>query len=120
MPEIRAGVAAPLLVEVDTAAADDRHRHQELRRLEAGAVDDDVDVVLDAVVGDHARRGDLADGFGDEVDVVALERARPHAVVAQHALRAHGIVGHDLRDEVGAIGELGLEVRGEEARASCR
>ena len=54
--QIRAGVATPLFVEVDAVAADDRHRHEELRRLEAGAVDDDVDGVLDAVVGDHGAR----------------------------------------------------------------
>ena len=53
--EVRAGVAVPLLVQVDAAAAGDLHRREELRRLEAGAVDDHVDVVLVAVGGDDAR-----------------------------------------------------------------
>ena len=41
--EVRPGVAGPVLVQVDAAAAGHRHRGEELRRLEPGAVDDHVD-----------------------------------------------------------------------------
>ena len=49
--EVGARVAVPALVQVGAAAAGDLHRRQELRGVEARAVDDDVDLVLDAVGG---------------------------------------------------------------------
>ena len=60
-PEVGPGVAVPPLVEVDAVAPMHPHRRQELRRLEAGAVDDDVDLVLHAVGGADALLGDLLD-----------------------------------------------------------
>ena len=54
-PEVGTRLAVPARVQIDTVTPVHRHRRQELRRLEAGAVDDDVDLVLDAVVGAHAR-----------------------------------------------------------------
>ena len=71
--EVGPGVAAPLLVEVHPADAGDRHRREELRRLEPGAVDDDVDLVLDAVGRPDAGLGDLGDASGDQLDVLAGE-----------------------------------------------
>src|SRR5205085_2191026 len=78
--DIRACVALPMFVQVDAVASRDRHRGQEFRGLEPGPVDDDVDVVRDAVDGDNAGRRDLAYRVGDELDVLALQRARPYAV----------------------------------------
>src|SRR4029450_5437675 len=49
--EVRARVARPLLVQLDTAAAADLHGRQEPGRLETGAVDDDVDGVFFPVSG---------------------------------------------------------------------
>ena len=40
---------------------------------------------------------DLADRVGDQLHVVALQRARPHAVVAQQPLRAGRVRRHHLR-----------------------
>ena len=54
--EVRAGVAVPLLVQVDAVAALHRHRREELRRLVAGAVEDDVGLVHRAVGHHDARR----------------------------------------------------------------
>ena len=59
--EVGAGVAVPALVEVDAAAADDLHRREELRRLEAGAVEQHVELVQLAVDRDDALGHDLLD-----------------------------------------------------------
>ena len=59
--EVGACVAGPPLVEVDAADARDLHRREELRRLEAGAVDEHVELVLHAVDGADALLGDLLD-----------------------------------------------------------
>ena len=80
--EVGPGVAAPLLVELDAAAAEDAHRGDEVRGGEARAVDEDVGRVLDAVGRAHARRGDGGERRRDELDVVAGERGGPAPVVA--------------------------------------
>src|SRR5690606_27353921 len=80
--EVGAGLALPVLVQVDAVPPGHLHRGEELRGGEAGPVDDHVDVVGRAVDGDDAARGDLPDAGGDQAHVVPLQRARPHAVVA--------------------------------------
>ena len=49
---------------------------------------------------------DLADRVGHQRDVVARQRARPHAVVAQQALGARRVGRDHVREQVGPVGEL--------------
>ena len=55
-------------------------------------------------------RRDLADRFGVQLDVLALQRARPHAVVAQQPFGARRIARQDLLAEIRAVGELAVEI----------
>ena len=103
-----------MLVQVDAVAPGHLHRREELRSLEARSVDNHVDLVLDAVGGDDARGRDLPNRLGDQLHVVAFQRARPHAVVAQKPLRARRVARHDLSEEVGPVGELGAQVSGQQ------
>ena len=104
--EIRPGVTCPLLVQIESVTTRDPHRRQEVRGLITGAVDDDVDIVLMAVRHQDSRRVDLAERIGDQLHVVALERACPDAVVAHDPLRADRIVGRHLFEQVGPVAEL--------------
>src|SRR6202044_2754341 len=62
---------APHAVQVDTVAAGDGHRPQHVGVPKPGGVDDHIDVVDFAVLGDDAAGRDLPDRRADQVDVVA-------------------------------------------------
>ena len=72
--------------------------------MEAGAEDDRVRRVVDAVVGDEAVRHDPGDAGGDHVDVRPGER-RPVVVGDQHPLAAHRVAGGELVPQV-RVGDL--------------
>ncbi len=57
---------------------------------------------------------DLGDAAREQADVVALERPRPHAVVADHPLGAGRVGGGARLEQVGPVGELALQVLGEQ------
>src|SRR3954452_4646032 len=82
------GLEAVLLKEaLEVLAADagrlDRGHVAGLEDLEAGGEDEDVDVMLDAVAGLHAGRGDLLDRRRLQRDVVAVERRQVLVVEAR-------------------------------------
>ena len=93
--EMGARAALPAPLQVPPAAPVHLQRQHELVRLEAGAVDDAVDLALDAVGGDGAALADALDVLGDQLDVRALQRRQP-VRREQDALAAEGIVGPDL------------------------
>ena len=115
--EVRPSVAVPLLVQVDAGPTGDLHRRQEGGGLESRAVDEHVDLVFASVGRADASRCDLGDLLADQFDVVALERPRPDAVVAQHPLRPGWIGRGDRRKQVGPVGELDLQIRLEDHAA---
>src|SRR4029079_5788319 len=47
--EVGPGVTVPLLTQIASAESLDLHRREEVGSLEAGAVDDDVDIVLSSI-----------------------------------------------------------------------
>src|SRR5262249_45174283 len=95
-PEVGARIAVPLGVQVRALPADDRHRHQEVRRGESGPVHDHVRVVKYPAFGDDAPGRDALDGVGDQLDVLPLERPCPDAVVSHDPFARRWVGGHDL------------------------
>ena len=112
--EVGAGVAVPAAVQVDAAAADDLHRREEPRRLEAGAVDQHVELVQLAVDGHDALRHDPGDARRGERDVVAVQRLRPHAVVDDDPLGRRRVLRQRLLEQVGTLRVLRLDRLGEQ------
>ena len=100
-------------MEVSAPAAADLHGFEELRGVEAGTVDDDVEVPGRAVRRDNPGLGDLGDGVGNKRDVVALEGCHPDPIVQERALAAHGIGGDDLLDQIGPVRGLGGDRAGD-------
>src|SRR5580698_502780 len=80
-PQIGERPTAPDAVQVGTVAAGDGHRPQHVGVPKPGGVDDDIDVMNFAVLGDDAVGGDFSDRRAYQVDVVAAQRAQPGAVV---------------------------------------
>jgi hypothetical protein len=95
-----------VLVEVDAAPTHDLHRREEVGGLEARAVDDHVDLVHPAVGRADALGGDLGDGVGHEVDVVAGEGPGPGPVVEDEALGEGRVLGDHLLLQLGVALEL--------------
>ena len=99
-------VLAELRGQVDAVLALDVEVVERVDDVEAGAVDDDVGLVLDAVGVDDAVGDDLGDAVGAELDVVAQER-RVVRVGLQHALAAEPVVGRQLGAQLGVGDRLG-------------
>ena len=112
--EVGAGVAVPAPVEVDAVAADDLHRRQELRRLEAGAVEEHVELVQLAVDGDDALGHDLLDARRRQRDVVAVQRRGPRAVVDDDPLGRRRVLRQRLLQQVGPLRVLRHERLGQQ------
>ena len=102
-------------MQFDAAPADDLVGAQEVAGVETGAVDDDVDFVLDAVAGADAPGRDLLDTGGDEIDIFPRQRRQIDAVVAHRALRAEGIIGRRLFEQIGPVRDLLLHLLDEHA-----
>ncbi|MQY23057.1 hypothetical protein NRB20_61840 [Nocardia sp. RB20] len=88
-------LGVPDVGEFAARAAVDVHGGEEFGALEAGAVDDDVDLVLDAVGGADTGRGDRLDGGGLHGDV-GLAQRREVLVGEQAALTSGGVVWSEL------------------------
>ena len=113
-PEVRRRALPPQLGQHDPVAADDLHRPQRPRVVEAGRPDDHVAGVAFAVDGDDGVGLDVVDPGADQLDVVAGEGAQPGAVVLQGALAGGGVVGHHLGDQVGVVADLADDPVGED------
>ena len=77
--------------------------------MKAGAIDDHVGGVFDAVAGHHPGRGDAGDRRGDQIDIVAFQRRHPDAVIDQAPLAADRIVRDDLGLQIRSVGDLGAQ-----------
>ena len=60
-------------MQLDSAPAVDFDRVQETAGVEAGCVDEHVELVLHAALGQYALRRNLLDGVRQQLHVVALE-----------------------------------------------
>jgi hypothetical protein len=83
--EIRGRLIAPLLAQVGAAAPDNLHRREKAVGVKAGRERDHVDFVTASGYVDHRVLVDRCDLLRDELDVGALERREPAAVVLQFA-----------------------------------
>lgn len=85
------GAVVPGVHQVQPVAPDDAVPRQGIGGLEAGAEDQAIGRVLDAISGDHAVGFDAQHGLGDHLDIAARQR-RVIIVGDQHALAADGVV----------------------------
>src|SRR3546814_11808992 len=85
----------PLVRQAVTVAAGDLHRGKDLGGLEAGAPDDHVSGVFDAVRGHDTGGGDLGDPVGYHVAVLPGQGGQV-VVRAADPLSTDQIVGPDL------------------------
>src|SRR5690606_32452164 len=103
--EVGAGTfGGPGVGEFAAVGAVDVHGGKEFGALEPGAVDDDVDFVVDTVGGAHAGGGDLGDCIGFHGDVRPAEGGEI-VVGEQRAFTAGGVVGGEFlaQDRVGDL-----------------
>ena len=91
MPEMGVGAPAHTSSSVRPSAPATPSEH-ELRRLEARALDDAVDLVDAPVGGTQPGLGDRGDRFGDELDVGSREGGQ-EVGAEQDALAAERVVG---------------------------
>lgn len=98
-------VAMPHVGQPLTGPATDLDRRQETACLEARGEDDDVDVMLGAVLGHDLAGPDRRDRVRDQLDVVPGEGPVP-AVVEQHAFAVGRVLRYDLRRQVRVVTEF--------------
>src|SRR2546429_7297537 len=72
--EIGAQAVAPGIVDLEAAAAKKLHTDELLGDAEAGAVDQDVDRALHAVLRDHTALADFRNSVGDQLHVATPKR----------------------------------------------
>ena len=113
-PEVGGGLTIPRCIEGQATASDDRHGEEEVLGVEAGGPDDDVHVVVGAVVGHHAARCDRGDAVVDEVDVVAQQCCRDGPVIRNDPSSERRVVRRHGLEEIGSAGEVGLEYCGQD------
>jgi hypothetical protein len=107
---VRVRAVGPHVAQGRAAGARELHREHERRRLEAGAVDDAVDVVVPAARSHDPGRVDPRDRVGHELGVRALDRRQevgreedplaPECVVRPHPAPQVGVphlVAHEQR-----------------------
>src|SRR5882724_5157075 len=100
--EVRAHSFSPGVVNFHTAAAHDTASDERLRSAEAGAINQNVDRALHAILRDDAVLAHLRDGIGDELHIWASERGIK-IVRNEHALAAQLIVGRERRSQFGIL-----------------
>ncbi|MNL33311.1 hypothetical protein D3C87_1552170 [compost metagenome] len=83
-------------------------RHQELGSVEAGAIDDYVELVLSTVHTANALGRDGLDRQTNHADVVAFERRDPSAIVADDALAADRRIRNQHIAQIRPVGKLWL------------
>ncbi len=105
-PQVGGGTVPPPLRQHGPVAPHDLHGPQVAVGVEAGGVDDHVDLVVPARLGAHAGGRHGGDGVGDQLHVVAGQGAEPAAVVLEGALAQAHVVGYHLGQQVGIVADL--------------
>ncbi len=85
----------PGLLELAARKPLHAHRAEEMRGVEASAVDDDVEGAFLAILRAQPRRRDLRNALGDDIDMIHAH-GRPPVIREEHTLAARFVVGCEL------------------------